>query len=148
VAAEEANEPVLTVTRDGHRIGELIPPRRRRRLVPRQEFTAMSLNAHAVVWMRSGPTRMRRSIMKLAARMSGEQLRQGMLDTYILIPRRWVDPADLPDEMAISAITLAELAAGPHEVRGNDEQDAYDERAERRPWKAMSAASASRLPHR
>jgi hypothetical protein len=48
--------------------------------------------------------------------------------------------------MAISAITLAELSAGPHEVRGNDEQDAYDERAERRPWKAMSAASASRLP--
>jgi hypothetical protein len=35
------------------------------------------------VWMRSGPTRMRRSIMKLAARMSGEQLRQDMLDTNI-----------------------------------------------------------------
>ena len=41
------------------------------------------------------------------------------------------DPAELPDEMAISAITLAELSAGPHEVRSNDEQDAYDERAER-----------------
>jgi predicted nucleic acid-binding protein len=74
---------------------------------------------------------MRRSIMKLTARMSGEQLRQGMLDTNILILRRWVDPAELPDEMAISAITLAELSAGPHEVRGSDEQDAYDERAER-----------------
>jgi prevent-host-death family protein len=36
------------VTRDGHRIGELIPLRRRRRLVPRQEFTAMSRNAPAV----------------------------------------------------------------------------------------------------
>jgi predicted nucleic acid-binding protein len=33
--------------------------------------------------------------------------------------------------MAISAITLAELSAGPHEVRGNAEQDAYDEHAER-----------------
>ncbi len=30
------------VTRDGHRIGELIPLRRRRRFVPRQEFADMS----------------------------------------------------------------------------------------------------------
>ena len=63
--------------------------------------------------------------------MSAEQPRQGMLDTNILILQRWIDPAELPDEMAISAITLAELSAGPHEVRGNDEQAAYDEHAER-----------------
>jgi antitoxin (DNA-binding transcriptional repressor) of toxin-antitoxin stability system len=37
----------FTVTRDGHRIGELIPLRRRR-FVPRQEFAAMSRNAPAV----------------------------------------------------------------------------------------------------
>ena len=35
----------FTVTRDGHRIGELIPIRRRRRFVSRQEFAAMSRNA-------------------------------------------------------------------------------------------------------
>jgi len=35
----------FTVTRDGHRIGELIPLRRRRRFVPRSEFAAMSLTA-------------------------------------------------------------------------------------------------------
>jgi predicted nucleic acid-binding protein len=63
--------------------------------------------------------------------MSDKGPRQGMLDTNILILRRWIDPAELPDEMAISAITLAELSAGPHEVRRNDEQDAYDEHAER-----------------
>ena len=63
--------------------------------------------------------------------MSGEAPRQGMLDTNILILRKWVNPAELPDEMAISAITLAELSAGPHEVRRNGEQDAYDEHAER-----------------
>jgi antitoxin (DNA-binding transcriptional repressor) of toxin-antitoxin stability system len=34
----------FTVTRDGHRIGELIPLRRRR-FVSREEFTAMSRNA-------------------------------------------------------------------------------------------------------
>jgi predicted nucleic acid-binding protein len=63
--------------------------------------------------------------------MSGELPRQGMLDTNIVILRRWIDPAELPDQMAISAITLAELSAGPHEVRRNDEQDMYDEHAER-----------------
>lgn len=35
----------FTVTRDGHQIGELIPIRRRRRFVSRQEFAAMSRNA-------------------------------------------------------------------------------------------------------
>lgn len=63
--------------------------------------------------------------------MSGDRPRQGLLDTNILILRRWIDPDELPDEMAISAITLAELSAGPHEVRGNDEQSLYDEHAER-----------------
>ena len=38
----------FTVTRDGHRIAELIPLRRRRRLVPREEFTAMSRNAPGI----------------------------------------------------------------------------------------------------
>ncbi|WP_326738769.1 type II toxin-antitoxin system VapC family toxin [Streptomyces sp. NBC_01022] len=57
--------------------------------------------------------------------------RQGLLDTNIMILRRWIDLAELPTEMAISAITLAELSAGPHEVRRNEEQSAYDEHAER-----------------
>lgn len=56
---------------------------------------------------------------------------QGLLDTNIVILRKWLDPAELPAEVAISAITLAELSAGPHEVRRNEEQDDYDEHAER-----------------
>ncbi len=56
---------------------------------------------------------------------------QGLLDTNILILRRLVDPAELPDEMALSAITLAELSAGPHQVRPDDEQAEYREHAER-----------------
>jgi predicted nucleic acid-binding protein len=63
--------------------------------------------------------------------MSAETPRRGMLDTNIMILRHWIDPAELPDEMAISAITLAELSAGPHHVHGNDRQDSYDEHAER-----------------
>jgi prevent-host-death family protein len=42
------NGQAFTVTRDGHQIGELIPLRRRRRFVPRQEFTAMSRSAPAI----------------------------------------------------------------------------------------------------
>lgn len=38
----------FTVTRDGHEIGELIPLRRRRRFVARDEFAAMSQNAATV----------------------------------------------------------------------------------------------------
>jgi predicted nucleic acid-binding protein len=56
---------------------------------------------------------------------------QGMLDTNILIFRRWVNPDELPDEMAISAVTLAELSAGLHQVRSDDEQAGYHEHAER-----------------
>lgn len=63
--------------------------------------------------------------------MTGERPERGLLDTNILILRMWVDPAELPAEMAISAVTLAELSAGPHEVRGSEEQRLYDERAER-----------------
>lgn len=63
--------------------------------------------------------------------MTVERHDQGLLDTNIMILRRWVNPAELPDEMAISTVTLAELSAGPHEVRRNEEQSDYDEHAER-----------------
>jgi hypothetical protein len=39
---------------------------------------------------------------------------QGLIDTSVVIDMERIDPADLPIEIAISAITLAELAAGPH----------------------------------
>jgi prevent-host-death family protein len=38
----------FTVTRDGHRVAELIPLRRRCRFVSRQEFGAMSRNAPGI----------------------------------------------------------------------------------------------------
>ncbi|MFD6528836.1 type II toxin-antitoxin system VapC family toxin [Streptomyces sp. NPDC060184] len=56
---------------------------------------------------------------------------QGLLDTNVVILRRWVAPDELPDEVAITAITLAELSAGPHEVKRNEEHSGYDEHAER-----------------
>jgi predicted nucleic acid-binding protein len=65
--------------------------------------------------------------MTSTADMSANFPRQGMLDTNIMIVGRRIDPGQLPDEMAISAVTLAELSAGPHRVRPNSEQDIYED---------------------
>ncbi|MGQ0465967.1 MAG: type II toxin-antitoxin system VapC family toxin [Sporichthyaceae bacterium] len=40
-------------------------------------------------------------------------MKRGLLDTNVLILRRRIADSALPDEAAISAITLAELSAGP-----------------------------------
>jgi predicted nucleic acid-binding protein len=74
---------------------------------------------------------MPRLITMRAILMAGDSYQQGLLDTNIVILRRWVDPAELPAAVAISAITLAELSAGPHEVRPASEQHEYEEHAER-----------------
>jgi predicted nucleic acid-binding protein len=55
---------------------------------------------------------------------------EGLLDTNILIVRRRIDPLELPAQVAISAVTLAELSAGVHLVAGDDEE-ARAERARR-----------------
>ena len=39
---------------------------------------------------------------------------RGLVDTSVVIELAQIDPEHLPRELAISAITLAELAAGPH----------------------------------
>ncbi|MGF1647889.1 MAG: type II toxin-antitoxin system VapC family toxin [Kineosporiaceae bacterium] len=65
--------------------------------------------------------------------MPGEPQRDGhpygLLDTNILIHRHDLDVSELPDEGAISAITLAELSAGLHMVSGRPGEHA--ERARR-----------------
>ena len=63
--------------------------------------------------------------------MTDESMQRGLVDTNIMILRSWIAPEELPDEMAISAVTLAELSAGPHQVRSDAEQDLYFEAAER-----------------
>jgi len=47
---------------------------------------------------------------------------RGVLDTSVVIDHDLIDAARLPDESAISAITLAELAAGPHATENKDER--------------------------
>jgi len=66
-----------------------------------------------------------------AAPMASDTTVRGLADTNILMLRSWINPNELPDELAISAITLAELSAGPHEVRPESEQNLYFEGPER-----------------
>lgn len=46
--------------------------------------------------------------------MTGELSTRGLIDTNVVIHLRMLDATQLPDEMVISAVTLAELSAGPH----------------------------------
>ncbi|MGH3678964.1 MAG: type II toxin-antitoxin system VapC family toxin [Natronosporangium sp.] len=46
----------------------------------------------------------------------------GLLDTNILILRRRIDHSQLPEVMSISAVTLAELSAGPHHATDPEER--------------------------
>ncbi len=39
---------------------------------------------------------------------------RGLLDMSVVVDLEEMDPAELPRQLAISALTLAELAAGPH----------------------------------
>jgi predicted nucleic acid-binding protein len=56
---------------------------------------------------------------------------KGLLDTSVVIDLDRLAGADLPAEVAISAITLAELAAGPHATRDPEERAARQERLQR-----------------
>lgn len=64
----------------------------------------------------------------------------GLLDTSVVVDHDVVDPALLPDESAVSAITLAELAAGPHAT-----DDAH-ERARRQDRLQWATATWDPLP--
>lgn len=56
---------------------------------------------------------------------------RGLLDTSVVIELERLDAHALPAELAISAITLAELAAGPHATVDTDERARRQERLQR-----------------
>ena len=56
---------------------------------------------------------------------------RGLIDTSVLIDLERLDPADLPTELAISAVTLAELAAGPHATADTAERARRQDRLQR-----------------
>lgn len=51
-----------------------------------------------------------------------ERRRRGMLDTSVVIDLEWRSPEELPVELAVSAITMAELAMGPQSTSDPEER--------------------------
>jgi len=56
---------------------------------------------------------------------------RGLLDTSVLIDLDEIDPAQLPVAVAVSAVSLAELAAGPHATSEPDERGRRQDRLQR-----------------
>jgi predicted nucleic acid-binding protein len=56
---------------------------------------------------------------------------RGLIDTSVVIDLQEIDPADLPVEVAVSAVTLAELAAGPHATADTAERANRQDRLQR-----------------
>ena len=53
------------------------------------------------------------------------------MDTSVVIDLEKLDPAVLPVELAVSAVTMAELAAGPHAAADADERARRQDRLQR-----------------
>jgi predicted nucleic acid-binding protein len=56
---------------------------------------------------------------------------EGLLDTSVVIALELIDRQQLPQQGAISAVTLAELACGPHATSDAAEQAARQDRLQR-----------------
>jgi predicted nucleic acid-binding protein len=56
---------------------------------------------------------------------------RGIIDTSVVIELERVGPDALPEELAISAVTLAELAAGPHATGDAAERARRQDRLQR-----------------
>lgn len=76
---------------------------------------------------------------------------RGMIDTSVVIDLEKLNTQDLPVEVAISSLTLAELAAGPHATDDPEERARRQDRARRKaafdplPFDAEAARSYGRI---
>jgi predicted nucleic acid-binding protein len=60
-----------------------------------------------------------------------ERLRSGLLDTSVVVDLEHLEPERLPEQVAVSAVTLAELAAGPAATDEADERARRQDRLQR-----------------
>src|ERR1039458_3758325 len=56
---------------------------------------------------------------------------RGIIDTSVVIDLEAIDPTSLPFELAVSSVTMAELAAGPHATDDPDERARRQDRLQR-----------------
>ena len=61
----------------------------------------------------------------------GPRVSQGLIDTSVVIDLDDIHAGRLPSELAISALTMAELAAGPHATRDTAERARRQDRLQR-----------------
>ncbi len=54
--------------------------------------------------------------------VDGQRRPRGLLDTSVVIDLEWLSPEVLPVDLAVSAITMAELATGPEAAADPDER--------------------------
>jgi len=81
-----------------------------------------------------------------------ERSPRGLVDTSVVIDLDRIDPQTLPVELAVSALTLAELAAGPHATSDPGERARRQDRLQRVeatfdpiPFDAAAARSYGRI---
>lgn len=63
--------------------------------------------------------------------MPNQRPARGILDTSVVIDLERIEPSQLPVEVAVSAITMAELAAGPHATTDPEERARRQDRLQR-----------------
>lgn len=56
---------------------------------------------------------------------------RGVIDTSVVIDLERIEPSRLPTELAVSSLTMAELAAGPHATNDADERARRQDRLQR-----------------
>jgi predicted nucleic acid-binding protein len=78
--------------------------------------------------------------------------RRGLLDTSVVVALPGVPHSQLPEEAGVSAITFAELAAGPHATDDRDERARRQDRLQRLettfdpiPFDALAARAYGRV---
>lgn len=63
--------------------------------------------------------------------MPDQRPARGILDTSVVIDLEHIEPSQLPVEVAVSSITMAELAAGPHATTDPEERARRQDRLQR-----------------
>jgi predicted nucleic acid-binding protein len=81
-----------------------------------------------------------------------ERPQRGILDTSVVIDLEDIETNKLPVEVAVTALTMAELAAGPHAATNSDERARRQDRLQRTeaafdplPFDAEAARSYGRI---
>lgn len=63
--------------------------------------------------------------------MADKRFERGLLDTSVVIDLERIEASSLPSQVAVSAITMAELAAGPHATTDPGERARRQDRLQR-----------------